>query len=70
MSLTPTIAYVSMTKDHKNWGFGARKSLTISGSPANFCPVWFQPRMTRIVSNTATALGARTRYALRFLGHG
>lgn len=69
MSLTPTVTYVSMTKDHRSWGFGAMKSLTTSGSPANFCPVWFHPRIRRIVVNTITVPGICTRYALRLLGH-
>lgn len=35
-------------------GSGCRNDFTMSGSPANFCPVWFQPLITLVVDAAKT----------------
>lgn len=41
-----TTMYVKVMKTHSSSGLGMRKVLTVSGSPANFWPVWFQLLMS------------------------
>lgn len=41
-----TTTYVRVMKTHSSSGLGMRKLLTVSGSPANFWPVWFQLLMS------------------------
>lgn len=36
----------------RNFGFGVMKVFTMSGAPANFWPVWFQPLMIRVEPRT------------------
>lgn len=45
-------AYVARIRDQRNLGFVAINVFTISGDPANFWPVWFQPRMMRVAPRT------------------
>ena len=45
-------AYVATIKAQRNLGFDTMKVFTISGAPANFWPVWFQPRMSRVEVRT------------------
>lgn len=41
-----TTTYARVMKIHSSSGLGMRKVLTVSGSPANFWPVWFQLLMS------------------------
>lgn len=41
-----TTMYVRVMNTHSSSGLGMRKVLTVSGSPANFWPVWFQLLMS------------------------
>ncbi|KMQ81463.1 hypothetical protein RF55_26249 [Lasius niger] len=49
-----TSMYVKLTSNQRSCGLGARNSLTMSGSPANFWPVWFQLLVRRMVANART----------------
>lgn len=40
-------AYVMKTKTHSICVFRVKKPVAMSGSAANFCPVWFQRLITR-----------------------
>lgn len=42
-------------RHQRNFGFGAMKVFTMSGAPANFWPVWFQPLMIRVDPRARTS---------------
>lgn len=44
-----------MTRVQRNFRFGAMKVFTMSGAPANFWPVWFQPLMMRVEPRARTS---------------
>ena len=48
--------YMEKTNAHRNVVCSARNVRAISGSPANFCPVWFQRRVMRRPARTTTQL--------------
>lgn len=48
--------YMAKTNAHRSVVCSARKVRAISGSPANFCPVWFQRLVMRRPARTTTQL--------------
>lgn len=63
-----TTVYVRVMKTHSSSGLGMRKVFTVSGSPANFWPVWFQLLMSLKAARASMWLDAeRMREDLELL---
>jgi hypothetical protein len=56
-----TTTYAKVTSTHRSSGLGLRNVLTVSGSPANFWPVWFQLRVSLRAAKDNTWLAMEER---------